>query len=94
MIVLNLILADQLQKFKKEVDQQIKNKINKDDAIFDVLRKYILESRNILFEEIITARNGSKKLPGENFPTMALLPKRSRHWFRERPSNSLKRIKC
>jgi len=50
MIVLNLILADQLQKFKKEVDQQIKNKINKDDAIFDVLRKYILESRNILFE--------------------------------------------
>jgi len=50
MIVLNLILADQLQKFKKEVDQQIKNKINKDDAIFNVLRKYILESRDILFE--------------------------------------------
>ncbi len=50
MIVLNLILASQLQKFKKEVDQQIKNKVSKDDAIFTVLRKYILESRNILFE--------------------------------------------
>jgi len=50
MIVLNLILAAQLQKFKKEVDQHIKSKVSKDDAIFNVLRKYILESRNILFE--------------------------------------------
>jgi glutamine synthetase len=50
MIVLNLILADQLRKFKKEVDQQINNKVNKDEAIFNTLRKYILESRNILFE--------------------------------------------
>jgi len=57
MIVLNLILADQLQKFKKEVDRQIKNKVSKDDAIFNVLRKYILESRNILFE----GNNYSKK---------------------------------
>lgn len=50
MIVLNLILAAQLQKFKKEVDQHIKSKVSKEDAIFNVLRKYILESRNILFE--------------------------------------------
>ncbi len=50
MIVLNLILADQLRKFKKEVDLQIKNKINKDEAISGVLRKYIKESKNILFE--------------------------------------------
>jgi glutamine synthetase len=50
MIVLNLILASQLQKFKKEVDELIKKKVAKDDAIFDVLRRYIKESRNILFE--------------------------------------------
>ncbi len=50
MIILNLILADQLRKFKKEVDQQVKNKINKDEAISSVLRRYIKESKNILFE--------------------------------------------
>jgi glutamine synthetase len=50
MIVLNLILADQLRKFKIEVDKQIKNKVPKDDAIYGVLKKYIMESRNILFE--------------------------------------------
>lgn len=50
MTVLNLILADQLKKFKKEVDLEIRKKVSKDDAIFTVLRKYIHESRNILFE--------------------------------------------
>ena len=50
MIILNLILADQLRKFKKEVDQQIKNKVSKDEAISSVLRRYIKESKNILFE--------------------------------------------
>ncbi|MCX6246117.1 MAG: glutamine synthetase III [Bacteroidetes bacterium] len=50
MIVLNLILASQLQKFKEEVDEHIRNKVRKEDAIFNVLRKYIQESKNILFE--------------------------------------------
>jgi len=50
MMVLNLILADQLQKFKKEVDQQIKNKVPLEEAILGILRKYIKEAKNILFE--------------------------------------------
>ena len=50
MITLNLILADQLKKFKKETDSLIKSGISQDDAILKVLRKYLKESGNILFE--------------------------------------------
>jgi glutamine synthetase len=50
MIVLNLILTDQLTKFKTEVDGLIAKKKSKEEAILQVLRTYIKESRNILFE--------------------------------------------
>ena len=51
MTVINTIVANQLFEFKKEVDNLIKNqKMKKDDAIFNVLRDYIKQSRNIRFE--------------------------------------------
>lgn len=50
MIVLNTIVADQLVKFKKEVDTLINKNIDKDEAIFQVLRDYIEESKKIRFE--------------------------------------------
>ena len=50
MIVLNAAVAYQLAKFKTEVDRIIKKGRNKDEAIFQVLKKYILESENVLFE--------------------------------------------
>jgi len=50
MIVLNLIVADQLQKFKTEVDGLISKKVRKEDALFQVIKKYIKESRKIRFE--------------------------------------------
>jgi glutamine synthetase len=51
MIVLNTIVAQQLQSFKTEVDKLIKSKkLKKDDAVFNVLREYIKQSRNILFD--------------------------------------------
>jgi glutamine synthetase len=50
MIVLNAAVATQLSKFKKEVDQIIKKGRNKDEAIFQVLKKYIIESQRVLFE--------------------------------------------
>src|SRR5690554_1135197 len=51
MTVINTIVANQLFEFKKEVDHLIKNeKMKKDDAIFNVLRDYIKQSRNIRFE--------------------------------------------
>jgi len=50
MIVLNLIVADQLRQFKREVDALINSKISKEDAILQVIKKYVSESKNILFE--------------------------------------------
>ncbi len=50
MIVLNAAVAYQLRSFKKEVDQIIRKGRNKDEAIFQVLKKYIIESQKVLFE--------------------------------------------
>jgi glutamine synthetase len=50
MIVLNAAVAYTLTKFKKDVDAIIKKGLNKDEAIFQVLKKYILESERVLFE--------------------------------------------
>jgi glutamine synthetase len=51
MTTLNAIVAKQLIDFKKEVDALIESKnLKKDEAIFNVLREYIKQSKNILFE--------------------------------------------
>ncbi|MDY0099555.1 MAG: glutamine synthetase III [Bacteroidales bacterium] len=50
MIALNASVANQLIKFKKDVDAAINKGRNKDEAIFRVLKKYILESVKVLFE--------------------------------------------
>jgi glutamine synthetase len=51
MTTLNSIVAKQLKDFKKEVDSLIDKKdLKKDEAIFNVLREYIKETKNILFE--------------------------------------------
>ncbi|MBU2046787.1 MAG: glutamine synthetase type III, partial [Bacteroidetes bacterium] len=50
MTVLNMIMADQLTKFKVEVDKLIKKGEKKDVAILTIVKKYIKESKNIRFE--------------------------------------------
>jgi glutamine synthetase len=50
MIVLNAAVAHQLTQFKKDVDLIIKKGRGKDEAIFQVLKKYILDSERVLFE--------------------------------------------
>ncbi len=50
MTVLNTIVANQLNEFKEEVDQRIADGEAKDSAILQVIRKYIIESKNIRFE--------------------------------------------
>ncbi|TPV35483.1 glutamine synthetase type III [Paucihalobacter ruber] len=51
MTVLNSIVAKQLIDFKAEVDALIESKgMKKDDAIFNILREYIKQSKRILFE--------------------------------------------
>ncbi|NQT76391.1 MAG: glutamine synthetase III [Bacteroidetes bacterium] len=50
MTALNLIVAEQLKEFRKEVDALIKKKIPKTEAIYQVIKKYIRESKRIRFE--------------------------------------------
>ena len=51
MTVLNAIVAEQLTGFKNEVDQMMDKKgMEKDDAIFQVLKSYITTSKKIRFE--------------------------------------------
>ena len=50
MTVLNAIMAEQLVTFKKDVDGLMNKKVEKDEAIFQTLKKYIIESKKIRFE--------------------------------------------
>jgi glutamine synthetase len=50
MTILNAALAAQLIEFKTEVDALIEEGVKKDEAIFQVLREYIIASKAIRFE--------------------------------------------
>ncbi len=50
MITLNIMVANQLKIFNAEVKQLIAEGVKKEKAIFDVVRKYIVESKRIRFE--------------------------------------------
>ncbi|MCD6345843.1 MAG: glutamine synthetase III, partial [Bacteroidales bacterium] len=50
MTILNAAVADQLKEFRTEVDELISSGLKKDEAIFQILREYIIASRDILFE--------------------------------------------
>ena len=50
MTTLNSAVAEQLIAFKKDVDKLINKGVKKDEAVFQVLRKYIIESKLIRFE--------------------------------------------
>ncbi|HYG17122.1 MAG TPA: glutamine synthetase III [Bacteroidia bacterium] len=50
MIVLNTIVADQLKQFKAEVEKLVASGKKQEEAIVEVLRRYVAESKRVLFE--------------------------------------------
>lgn len=50
MMVLNTIVANRLTIFKQEVDSLINKGVKKDEAIFQILRDYVIASKKIRFE--------------------------------------------
>jgi len=74
MIVLNLIVADQLRKFKMEVDALISKKMRKEDALFQVIKKYIKESRKIRFEGNNYAEEWVKEAAKRGLPNRKTTP--------------------
>jgi glutamine synthetase len=50
MIALNSVVAAQLVEFKKDVDVLIEKGVKKDEAIFQVLKRYIIECKPVRFD--------------------------------------------
>lgn len=50
LIVINSAVTEQLRLFKQQVDQLIEKNVKKDEAILQVIRKFIIESKKIRFE--------------------------------------------
>lgn len=50
LIVLNTAVAKELEEFKAEYDSLVEKDVKKDEAILQVIRKFIIESKKIRFE--------------------------------------------
>ena len=50
MIVLNTVVANQLKEFKKELDKLLEKGLKKDDAVLQILKQLISDSKKIRFE--------------------------------------------
>ena len=74
MTVLNTIVAKQLIEFEKEVDGMIKKGIQKDEAIFKILRGYIVHSKKILFEGNGYSSEWEKEAKKRGLPNIKTTP--------------------
>jgi len=75
MTILNLIVADQLKKFKNDVDKLIKKGEKKDVALLIVIKKYIKESKNIRFEGNGYSEEWEKLAAERGLPNIKTTPK-------------------
>lgn len=74
MTVLNLIVADQLTKFKTTIDVQIEKGKEKKVAIANVLRQYIKESKAIRFEGDNYSESWTKEAKKRGLPNVKSTP--------------------
>lgn len=75
MTILNLIVADQLKKFKYDVDKLMKKGEKKDLALLMVIKKYIKESKNIRFEGNGYSEEWEKEAAVRGLPNIKTTPK-------------------
>lgn len=50
MTAINTMMAKVLKDFKSQVDSKVDKGLKKDEALFEILRKFIIESKNIRFD--------------------------------------------
>jgi len=90
MTVLNSIVAQQLIDFKNDVDTMMdKKQMEKDDAIFQVLKRYIIESKKIRFEgngygdewKAEAKRRGLSNIPTTPGALESFISKKTLHLF-------------
>jgi glutamine synthetase len=89
MIVLNAAVAHQLTQFKKDVDIIINKGRNKDEAIFQVLKKYILESERVLFEGDNYSKEWHKEANARGLSNIASVPESIGRYLSEKSRNML-----
>ncbi|MDR3695862.1 glutamine synthetase III [Mucilaginibacter sp.] len=75
MTILNVIVADQLKKFKYDVDKLIKKGEKKDVALLIVIKRYIKESKNIRFEGNGYSEDWEKEAALRGLPNIKTTPK-------------------
>lgn len=74
MITLNVIMAETLSRFKKEVDELIEKGEKKEVAILHTLRKYITESKAVLFEGDGYSEEWEKEAERRGLPNVKTTP--------------------
>lgn len=75
MTILNLIVADQLKKFKTDVDKLIRKGEKKDVALLIVIKKYIKESKVIRFEGNGYSEDWEKEAEARGLANIKTTPK-------------------
>ena len=75
MTILNVIVADQLKKFKYDVDKLIKKGEKKDLALLMVIKRYIKESKNIRFEGNGYSEEWEQEAERRGLPNIKTTPK-------------------
>ena len=75
MTILNLIVADQLKRFKYDVDKLIKKGEKKDVALMTIIKRYIKESRNIRFEGNGYSEDWEKEAEARGLANIKTTPK-------------------
>ena len=83
MIAVNASVAYQLRRFKSEVDKVIKKGRNKDEAIFQVLKNYILESEPVLFEGDGYSKEWHKEATKRKLSNIVSVPESVRRYLSE-----------
>ena len=89
MTVLNTIIAETLKQFKKDVDALIEKGDKKEIAIMQVIQKYIVESKTVLFEGDGYSEEWAKEAEKRGLPNVKTTPlaldayvtKQSKHLF-------------
>lgn len=75
MTILNTIVADQLRKFKYDVDKLIKKGEKKDVALLMVIKRYIKESKSIRFEGNGYSEEWEQEAERRGLPNIKTTPK-------------------
>ncbi|WDF57010.1 glutamine synthetase III family protein [Mucilaginibacter sp. KACC 22063] len=75
MTILNLIVADQLKKFKVDVDKLLRKGEKKDVALLTIIKRYIKESKAIRFEGNGYSAEWEKEAEGRGLSNIKTTPK-------------------